>query len=84
MSLTPEQAQPGARIWVLAYGWWRRGVVVAPLRGGVNVVVRYSLVGGTEHRRKRRLDGEQLQPESFDPASGSASERPIAKLGLWP
>ncbi len=42
----------GDKVWLLANGWWRRGVVLAKLR--TKVIIRYGFLGSGRTRETRR------------------------------
>ena len=75
----------GTPVWVLAHGWWRRGVIVARLRK--NIVVDYvcRVSTGEVARRHFDPDGNGVQPDSLDPHENNEPNmpegfhRPVAK-----
>ena len=84
MSMTLDECKPETRVWVLATGFWRRGLVVSALR--VNVIVRYALKDG--RTRDTRVKPSDLEPASFDPLGNLETVPPwavrlIAKASLW-
>lgn len=99
MSMTLESLEPGTDVWILATGWWRRGLVVATLRR--KVIIRYQLAGGGTRDTRIHPDTIALQPRGTDVVAivkAAAAwdrrtsddtdvppwaDRPIAKRGCW-